>query len=143
MFEKLTTEEEIHTYKLGAALTMERTVLSMLDDLEDQARRSELKELFREHSRETRQHIANVERSFELLGERIDDSPCPAIDGLKAEGRATIRKTADRVVDAVLLAAAAETEHHEIAVYDTLIIGAEARGASEVARLLRDNLAQE
>jgi len=39
MFEKLTTAEEIQSFKLGAALTMERTTLEMLGDLEDHAQR--------------------------------------------------------------------------------------------------------
>jgi len=99
--------------------------------------------MFRQHAEETRQHIANIERSFELLGEEADDSPCPAIEGLENEGKATIKKTDDSVVDAVLIAGASETEHHEIAVYETLVTNAEARGATEVAQLLSQNLQQE
>jgi ferritin-like metal-binding protein YciE len=143
MFEKLTSAEEIYSYKLGAALTMERTTLDMLADLEDHAQRDDLKRLFREHATETKQHVANVERAFQMLGEDVDSSPCPAIQGLEKEGQATIKKTDDRLVDAVLLASANETEHHEIAVYETLITNAEARGATGVADLLRQNLAQE
>jgi hypothetical protein len=45
------------------------------------------------------------------------------------EGKATIKKTNESVVDAVILSAATESEHHEIAVYETLITNAEARGA--------------
>jgi hypothetical protein len=84
-----------------------------------------------------------VERCFELLGEEVDDSPCPAIEGMAKEGKASIKKTDDSVVDAVILSSATESEHHEIAVYETLITNAEARGASEVAGLLRENLEQE
>ena len=46
-------------------------------------------------------------------------------------------------MDAVILAAATESEHYEIAVYETLVVNAEARGAAEVAELLRQNLEQE
>ncbi len=42
-----------------------------------------------------------------------------------------------------MLSGALETEHYEIAVYETLITAADARGATEVAALLRANLAQE
>jgi len=143
MFEKLNTPEEIFSFKLGAALTMEKTNLEMLGELEEHAQRDELKQQFRHHADETRQHIANIEKAFELLGEDVDTSPCPAIEGLEKEGQATIKKTDDSVVDAVLLAGAAETEHHEIAVYETLITNAKARGAEPVAELLRQNLEQE
>lgn len=143
MFDKLTTPEEIFSFKLGAALTMEKKVLGMLDDLQENAQRDEIKKAFRQHQEETRQHVANIESSFELLGEEVDESPCPAIEGLAKEGEATIKMTDERIVDVVLLAGAAETEHHEIAVYETLVTNAEARGAPEVANLLRQNLEQE
>jgi ferritin-like metal-binding protein YciE len=143
MFEKLTTPEEIFSFKLGAALTMERTALEMLGELEEHAQRDEIKQALHAHADETRQHIANVEQAFALLGEEVDDSPCPAIDGLHAEGKATIKKTDDSIVDAVILAGAAETEAHEIAVYETLVTNAEARNAPDVAALLRQNLDQE
>ncbi|MGI8868802.1 MAG: ferritin-like domain-containing protein [Mycobacteriales bacterium] len=143
MFERLTTPEEIFSFKLGSALSMERDILDMLADLETHAQRPELKTIFREHAEETRQQIANIERAFEVLGEEVDDSPSPTTKGLAKEGQSTIRKTDDSVVDAVILAGAAETEHYEIAVYETLITNADARGATEVAQLLRQNLEQE
>lgn len=143
MFEKLTTPEDIFSFKLGAALTMEKKVLEMLGDLEEHAQRKELKDLFRHHADETRHQITNIEKAFGLLGEEVDESPCPVIEGLEKEGKATIKKTDDTIVDAVLLSSAAETEHHEIAVYETLVTNAEARGAHDVARLLEENLRQE
>jgi ferritin-like metal-binding protein YciE len=49
----------------------------------------------------------------------------------------------DEVVDLVILSGAGETEHHEIAVYENLIIQAEALGHPEVVQLLSQNLEQE
>lgn len=143
MFERLNTPEEIFSFKLGAALTMEQKLVDVLEELEQAAQRSDLKHALREHREQTRQHVANVERCFQLLGEEIDDSPCPAIEGLAKEGNATLKKTDDAVVDAVIVAAASESEYHEIAVYETLITYAKARGATEVTELLQANLEQE
>lgn len=143
MFEKLNTPEEIFSFKLGAALTMENDVLEMLGELQEKTNREELRQLFSAHADETRQHVANIEKSFELLGEKPDDSPCPTIEGLAKEGKSTMKKTDDSIIDAVILAGATETEHHEIAVYETLVNNAEARGAQDVAALLRQNLEQE
>ncbi|WP_375492449.1 ferritin-like domain-containing protein [uncultured Jatrophihabitans sp.] len=143
MFEHLTTPEEIFSFKLGSALSMEHDTLAMLADLEQHAQRAELKTMFREHAEETRQQIANIEQCFALLGESVDDSPSPVTKGLAKEGTSTIKKTDDSIVDAVILAGALETEHYEIAVYETLVTNAEARGATEVATLLRQNLTQE
>ncbi|WP_432523820.1 ferritin-like domain-containing protein [Kineococcus sp. SYSU DK006] len=143
MFERLNTPEQIFSYKLGAALTMEKDTLGMLEALQKAAQREELKQLLREHAEETRQQIELIEQCFALLGEKVDDSPCPVTKALAAEATATIKKTDDSLVDAVILAGALETEHHEQAVYETLVIHARARGAERVAVLLETNLAVE
>jgi len=143
MFEHLNTPEELFNFKLGAALKMENEILDMLEELEEHAQRSEIKESLRRHHGETQQHVANLERAFQLLGWEVDDSPCPAIEGLAAEGKANIKKTDERIVDEVILSAAAETEHHEIAVYEGLITHAQAHGAGEVAAVLGQNLESE
>lgn len=143
MFERLHNPQDIFSYKLGSALTMENTVLEMLGDLEEKAQSRELKEMLSQHALETRQQIANIQSAFEQLGEKVDDSPSPAIEGIEKEGQATIKKTDDELVDTIILAGAAETEHHEIAVYEGLITHAEAQGATVIADLLRRNLEQE
>ena len=143
MFERLNTPEEIFSFKLGSALKMEQKLVEVLEELEEQANRDEIKRALRAHREETRQHVTNVERCFALLGEEVDDSPCPVIEAMAKDGKATIKKTDDSLVDAVVLAAATEAEHYEIAVYETLVTNAEARGASEVAQLLRQNLEQD
>jgi ferritin-like metal-binding protein YciE len=143
MFKTLNTPEELFSCQLGAALTMEGDVLQMLDELQRETRRAELRELFNAHAEETRQHIRNIAESFRLLGEEPDDSPCPVIHALEKDVSAAMAKTDESIVDAVILASAAEVEHYEIAVYETLVINAEARGAREVAAVLRQNLEQE
>jgi ferritin-like metal-binding protein YciE len=143
MFERLNTPEEIFNHKLGSALTMERTLVEVLHELEENAQRQEIKDALSQHRQQTIGHVKNIEECFRLLGEEVDDSPCPVIDAMAKEGKATIKKTDDSIVDAVILTAAGESEHHEIAVYEALITNAEARGADEVAQLLRQNLDEE
>ena len=143
MFEKLTTPEEAYNYKLGAALTMERKVLSILEDNIDEAQDTDVEGVFRHHFVDTKEHVRNLEEAFGLLGWEVDDSPCPAIDGLKAEGKANAKKTDDSLIDAVLLQGAVEVEHHEIGVYENLIINARAMGRQDVADVLRRNLESE
>lgn len=143
MLERLNTPEELFSFKLGSALTMEQKLVGVLEDLETSAQRDHIKRAFRDHRDETRQHVANLEQCFALLGEEVDDSPCPVIEAMAKEGTATIKKTDDSLVDAVVLSAATESEHYEIAVYETLVTDADARGAADVAALLRKNLEQE
>jgi ferritin-like metal-binding protein YciE len=144
MFERLNTPEEAFNYKLGATLKMERTVLEkILDDSESEAQSETLKQLFRHHADETRQQIRNLEQVFAAFGWEVDDSPCPAIEAIHKEAKTNVKKTDDAIVDSIILSGALETEHHEIAVYEGLIINARAMGRDDVVRLLEQNLEQE
>jgi ferritin-like metal-binding protein YciE len=143
MFDSIDNPRELFTFKLGAALKMENTVLEMLGELEEKAQKPELKQQFRHHAEETQQQIINLEQAFNALGEQPDEKPCPAIEGIEKEGQSTIKMADDSVVDAVILSGAAETEHHEIAVYEGLITHAQAMGNQQVASLLQQNLEQE
>lgn len=144
MFERLNTSQEAYNYKLGAALHMEHTVLEkILDDSIEEARDDSVKQLFRHHAEETRQHIGNLEQVFAAFGWEPDDSPCPAIEGIHKEAKANVKKADDAIVDSIILSGAAETEHHEIAVYEGLIINARAMGREDVVQLLQQNLEQE
>ena len=143
MFDSIESPRELFTYKLGAALTMEKTVLDMLGQLEGAAQRDELKQQFRHHAQETEQQIRNLEQAFQALGEEVDDKPCPAIEGIEKEGQSLIKMTDEHLVDAVILGGAADTEHHEISVYEGLITKAEAMGEQDIVALLQENLEQE
>jgi ferritin-like metal-binding protein YciE len=144
MFERLNTPEEAYNFKLGAALKMEHTVLDkILADSIDESHDDTLKQLFRHHAEETRQQIRNLEQVFAAFGWEVDDSPCPAIEALHKEAKTNVKKTDDAIVDSIILAGALETEHHEIAVYEGLIIQARAMGRDDVVGLLEQNLEQE
>lgn len=143
MFERFNTPEEIFNFKLGSALKMEEKLIDVLEELEQHAQRDEIKHALAEHREETRQHAQNLEQCFTLLGQEPDDSPNPVVAAMEKEGQAMLKKTDDSLVDAIVLVAATESEHYEIAVYETLITNAKARGASEVAELLTRNLEQE
>jgi ferritin-like metal-binding protein YciE len=143
MFERLTTPQEAFNWQLGSTLTMEEETERMLGDLAEAAQDPQLKEMFLEHREETRGQITNVRNAFTVFGWEVDDSPCPAIKALSKEGKANIKKTDPAIVDSIILSAAIQTEHHEIAVYESLIINARAMGNDDVVTLLQANLEQE
>jgi len=143
MFDKLNNGREVFGHKLGSAYSMEQDVLEMLGDLEDEAQRDELKHQFRHHAEETRQQIDNIEQTFRALGEEPDDSPSHVTKALDKQAKADIKMADDSVVDTVILAGAEQTEHHEIAVYESLIAQAEQLGAPDVVALLQQNLEME
>ena len=137
------TPQELYVHKLGAALKMENTILDMLPELEGQANETQLKQSLKQHYEQTQRHVANLEQAFQVLGADVDESSCPAIEGLEKEGQANLKMVDDRLNDHVILSGVAETEHHEIAVYEGLIEQAEAMGEEQVASLLQDNLKDE
>ena len=137
------TPTELFVHKLGAALTMEETILDMLEELQAKASDTKLKQDLKKHHTETQQQAQNLTRVFEALGEEPDKQSCPAIEGLEKEGKQMIKEVDDALVDSVILGGVIETEHHEIAVYDGLIIKAEQMGDDDIVALLQENLEQE
>jgi ferritin-like metal-binding protein YciE len=143
MFERLNSPDEAYNYKLGAALKMEKTVLDILDDSIEQAQSAVLRDMLQRHRRETEGHIDTLEQVFASMQWEIDDSACPAIDGLKAEGKAMLKKADDSLIDAIILQSCAEVEHHEIGVYENLMLSARAMGRDDVVDLLQRNCSNE
>ncbi|MFL5919312.1 MAG: ferritin-like domain-containing protein [Gaiellaceae bacterium] len=140
---KVETPTELFVHKLGAALTMEETILEMLEKLQEEASDPQLQKDLRQHYQETQQQAQNLHRIFQALGEQPEKQSCPAIEGLEKEGEQMIKTVDDALVDSVILGGVIETEHHEIAVYDGLIIKAEQMGDDDIVALLQENLEQE
>jgi ferritin-like metal-binding protein YciE len=140
---KLTKPQELFVHSLGACLKMENTVDTMLEKLIDEANDAELKKQLRHHREETQAQIRNLHQAFGSLGMEPEEKPCPAIEGIKAEGEANLKMAEDDLTDDVILAGCAETEHHEIAVYENLIVHADALNHEDIVALLRENLEQE
>jgi ferritin-like metal-binding protein YciE len=140
---KIESPRELFVHTLGAALTMEETILGMLEELAEKANDPQLKQNLRAHRRETEQQVHNLERAFQALGVEQDAQPCPTIEGLEKEGEQNLRDVDDALNDAVILAGVIETEAHEIAVYDVLITHADAMGEEDVVALFQENLEQE
>jgi ferritin-like metal-binding protein YciE len=143
MFERLNTPQEALNFKLGATLKMEQKVLEILDDNIEHAQDDRVKQLLNSHREESEKHVGNVEEAFRLLDWEVDDSSCPAIEGLEKEGKAMVKKTDDALVDSVILQGALEVEHHELGVYENLLINIKAMGRDDVARLLHQNFESE
>jgi ferritin-like metal-binding protein YciE len=141
--ETIETPRELFVHKLGAALTMEETILELLPKLEENARDSTLRKQLAQHYRETQGQVQNLRQVFSALGEKPDRRPCPAIEGLEKEADQMLGQVDESLYDAVILSGVMETEHHEIAVYDGLIIQAEQMGDADVIALLNENIEQE
>ena len=143
MFERVKTPQQAFKVELGAALKTEHAVLEILDKLGTTAQDDKLKQLFRRHHHETQQHVAHIERVFETFGWEVEESPAPVADALDKDAKATIKKMDKSLVPAAILQVARKTAHHGVAVYENLIVSAEALGKDAAVALLRENLEQE
>jgi ferritin-like metal-binding protein YciE len=140
---KIENPRELFVHKLGAAYKMEKVILEMLEDLQEEANDTELRRNLAQHHRETQQQIRNLERAFDALGEEHEEQPCPTVEGLQKEGEQMLKNVEDDLNDKVILSGVVETEAHEIAVYDGLITTAEVMGEDDIVALFQENLEQE
>src|SRR5215212_3143708 len=97
------TPNELFVHKLGATLTMEETILGMLENLQQEASDPKLQKDLRDHHQETQQQIENLHRIFQALGEEPEKESCPAIEGLEKEGKQMIKDVDESLVDSVIL----------------------------------------
>ena len=141
---ELTTPRELFLHELGDILYVERSLAEeTLPKLIAEVSDEELKSGLQSHLEETRQHVTNVEKVFELLGEQPEVEKCVGFEGLKAEHDQLIEESAPSLVDIVDIGAAARTENYEIAAYEGLRRMAKAMGEDKAVDLLDENLKQE
>jgi ferritin-like metal-binding protein YciE len=138
------TPRDLFLHELGDILYVERALADeTLPKLIEEVQDSELRDALDKHLKETRGHVTNVEKVFELVGENPTAEKCIGFEGLKAEHDKLVEETAPDLIDAVDLGAAARTENYEIAAYEGLRRMAKAMGEDEAVELLDSNLTEE
>ncbi|HEY7731944.1 MAG TPA: DUF892 family protein [Gaiellaceae bacterium] len=141
---QITTPRELFVHELGDILFVERQLVEeALPKLISEVRDEELKGALEEHLTQTRAHVRNVERVFELLDEEPSAEECLGFEGLKAEHEKLVEETSPELIDSVDLGAAARTENYEIAAYEGLRRMAKALGEEQAVDLLDRNLKEE
>ena len=136
--------QALYIANLKKALDMEQKITNSLPDLIANSTDSELSEAFRIHLEETRGHVSKVEMLLRRLVGDAETETCKVINGLSTEASDTIKDVEDTSVrDIALIGAAQQVEHHEIAVYEFLVLNAKAMGKNDVAALLEKNLENE
>ena len=135
---------ELFLHELGDILYVERALVDqalpkLIDEVEDE----EFKSGLETHLAQTKKHVSNVEKVFEILGEQPHEEECIAFEGLKKEHEEMTKESSSSLIDLVDLGAAARTESYEIAAYEGLRRMAKALGENEAVELLDANLAQE
>ena len=141
---EITTPKELFLHELGDILYVERKLADeALPKLIGEVTDDEFKAGLESHLEETKQHVKNVEKVFEIFGEEPHEEECVGFEGLKKEHDEMIDKASSSLVDSIDLGAAARTENYEIAAYEGLRRMAKAFGEDRAVDLLDKNLKQE
>lgn len=141
---EIRTPRDLFLHELGDILYVERALADeALPQLIGEVQDEELRKALESHLEETRTHVENVEKVFELVGETAEVEPCIGFEGLKKEHEKLVDESADALIDLIDLGAAARTENYEIAAYEGLRRMAKAMGEDEAVELLDANLADE
>jgi ferritin-like metal-binding protein YciE len=140
----ITTPRALFVHELGDILYVERQLVDdTLPKLISEVQDDEFRGALESHLKETRGHVSNVERVFELLGEEPSAEKCLGFEGLRSEHDKMLEETSSDLIDSVDLGAAARTENYEIAAYEGLRRMAKALGEDEAVELLDKNLKEE
>ena len=141
----MTSPKQLFVHELQDVYYAEKTLTNVLPKLASEASDRELTRAFESHLRETKKHVANLEKVFRNLGESAQAQPCPGIDGIKREHEDFKREhqATQTLSDVFLTGSASRTEHYEIAAYTSLIEQARALGERDSVKLLQQNLKQE
>jgi ferritin-like metal-binding protein YciE len=141
---QLNTLEELYVNELKDLYNAENQILKALPKLIKAASHAQLKEAFRTHERQTREHVARLDRISQDLGKKLKGKKCVGMEGLIKEGAELISEKPDPdVLDAGLIAKAQHVEHYEMAGYGTCRTYAQQLGYDKQAALLQQSLNEE
>jgi ferritin-like metal-binding protein YciE len=136
--------QDVLEEQLSDLHSAEQQLVQALPKLEQAASADALKEAFRTHLEETREHVRRIEEARAELGDSGPPEECKAMKGLIAEGDEIAQMPGDPTAkDAALIAAAQRVEHYEIAAYGTVRQLAKDLGRGEIADLADQTLDEE
>lgn len=136
--------EDAFVDELRDVLSAEKQLVKALPRMAKAASHEKLQQAIEEHLAETETHVERLEQVFESLDLKPRAKKCDAMEGLLEEGKSLLEEDADeRVLDALIIAAAQKVEHYEIATYGTLCTWAEQLGYADALKLLKQTLGEE
>jgi ferritin-like metal-binding protein YciE len=141
---KLKSLEDLYVDELKDLYSAENQLLKALPKMAKAASAPRLTKAFESHLKQTRDHVARLEKIFKKLGGSPKGKKCKAMEGLLAEGKELMAEDADAaVMDAALIGAAQRVEHYEMAGYGCVRTYARLLGHNEATKLLQKTLDEE
>ncbi|MBA2688393.1 MAG: ferritin-like domain-containing protein [Gemmatimonadaceae bacterium] len=141
---ELDTLKDLYVDGLKDLYSAEKQILKALPKMIKACGDRQVKAAFREHERQTREHVRRLERICKELDVSPRGKKCEGMEGLIKEGKSLIQERPDQdVLDAGLIAAAQHVEHYEMAGYGTMRTYARELGFPGQARVLQSTLNEE
>jgi ferritin-like metal-binding protein YciE len=141
---ELDTLEKLYIDGLKDLWSAENMIVKALPKMTRAASSRPLKQAFRRHLAESREHVRRLNRITRALGVSPRGKHCVGMEGLIKEGAELIRERPDPdVLDAGLITAAQHVEHYEMAGYGTVRTWARLLGYGEHANILQRTLNEE
>lgn len=138
------TVKDLLSDELKDLYSAEKQLTKALPKMAKGSKDAALKEAFQTHLAETQGQVTRLEKACELLEIKPTGKKCMGMEGVIKEGAEALEEEGDEtILDLGLIGAGSRVEHYEMAGYITAIGLAKRIGATEVADLLLENLAEE
>jgi ferritin-like metal-binding protein YciE len=136
--------KKLYVEQLKDVFSAEKQLVQALPKMAKGSTHPQLRAAFEQHLEQTREHVARLEKVFELIEKPARAKKCKAMEGLIEEGKEVLEEDMeDDVRDAALIAAAQRVEHYEIAAYGTLRTYANLLGETQAVKILQTTLDEE
>lgn len=136
--------KDLFEHQLKDLYSAETQLIEALPKLQNKAKDDNLKDAFKAHLEETKEHKKRLEEICDELGIEPTGEECKAMKGLIEEAESFMKEKMDSdVIDAGVIAEAQRVEHYEISGYGTALRFAKELGHDKIARSLQQTLDEE
>src|SRR5438552_14328003 len=116
------TMDDLFVHTLQDIYYAENQIVKSLPTMIEKSSDPQLKQGFKAHLEETKNHVKRLEQVFKMHGQQVKAVDCPAIDGILEEAEDVAGEVDNKdVLDAAIIASAQAVEHYEITRYGALI----------------------
>lgn len=136
--------KKLYIDELKDLYSAENQMVKALPKMVKAATSPDLRAGFESHLKQTKEHVARLERIFAALDESPKGKHCKGMEGLIKEGGELIDEDPEpEELNAGLIAAAQRVEHYEIAGYGCVRTYAQLLGENEAVAILEKTLNEE
>jgi ferritin-like metal-binding protein YciE len=144
LLSKIDNLEDLFINELSDQYHSEKQLAKALVKMAEHATNPQLKAAFTAHQKETENHVARIEKVFELCNTKAKSNSCEATEGLIKEASEAMSDVKQGpLLDVALILVAQKVEHYEIAGYGGLCELAKQLGFAEAKKILGQTLDEE